>query len=172
MLVRVNGPALSDGKGGRFRSGQVVDLEAELATRWLKLGFVEPADRKAQKAAKADKRVKAEKPAAAGAESESPTKGGDGDDPEKVDGGASDAEAVDGLVARGGGWYELPNGERIRGLDAAKVALEARESGPSSAWRTTSCSTGGPLTRPAPKRSSTRRRRWCARSPSSTSPVS
>lgn len=32
-------------------------------------------------------------------------------------------EPSPGLVVVGGGWYELPNGERVRGRDEAEVAL-------------------------------------------------
>lgn len=35
----------------------------------------------------------------------------------------TDVEPTDGLVHRGGGWYELPNGERVHGREAAEAAL-------------------------------------------------
>ena len=41
----------------------------------------------------------------------------------------SDAEALDGIRHVGGGWYELPNGERVQGEDAAREWLRQAQAG-------------------------------------------
>lgn len=41
------------------------------------------------------------------------------------EGGSDTAELEDGLIKLGGGYYELPNGEKVRGKEKALEALSA-----------------------------------------------
>lgn len=43
---------------------------------------------------------------------------------EAVDDGTAAEDVEDGLVKLGGGYYELPNGEKVRGKEKALEALE------------------------------------------------
>ncbi|MDZ7732207.1 MAG: hypothetical protein U5R31_03065 [Acidimicrobiia bacterium] len=51
------------------------------------------------------------------------------DDPEPVEGDEEDETETVGLTPLGGGWYELPDGERVRGREAAEAALAEIEGG-------------------------------------------